>query len=211
MKPKRSYSRFDTAWRIDEICGPEVALRYLEMTEEADRTSPGQAEPETPPRAKPTRSVVINRVRLNDEELRTLEAVTGVAVRDGNYWYDAICGAWGLEGGPCAGFVRAGLRIGGPLRPDASRGATGVFVNGRELHVMDVVALQRYGPVYRGRYWVDAQGNFGLERGPALGNLGGAQQSASSGPWTAESRFGTAGGDGAGFLFFNDGKTFWSN
>jgi hypothetical protein len=29
-------------------------------------------------------------------------------------------------------------------------------------------------------------------------------------PWTANSRFGTAGGDGSGFLFFNDGKTFWS-
>jgi hypothetical protein len=33
---------------------------------------------------------------------------------------------------------------------------------------------------------------------------------AAGGPWTVDSRFGTVGGDGAGFTFFNDGKTFWS-
>jgi len=206
MTSKRSYSRYDTAWRINDICGPDLALRYLEMSGESDDASPRPSE-----RVKPTPSVVINRVRLSESEVRSLEEALGVAIRGGEYWYDAMCGAWGLEGGPCAGFAQAGLRIGGPLRADASRGTTGVFVNGRELHATDVLALQRFGPVYRGRYWVDARGNFGLEGGPVLGNLNGARQSAGGGPWTAQSRFGTAGGDGEGFLFFNDGKTFWSN
>jgi hypothetical protein len=69
------------------------------------------------------------------------------------------------------GLGIAGLNIGGPLRVDASRGNTGVFINGRELHQMDVVGLQQLGPVYRGRYWVDAYGNCGFEGGPALLNL----------------------------------------
>jgi len=211
MSGRRSYSRYDTAWRINDMCGPDLALRYLEMSGESDAASSRPADRQTPARPTPSRSVVINRARLDDDEVAALERASGVAIRDGRYWYDPMCGAWGLEGGPCAGFVRAGLRVGGPLRADASRGTTGVFVNGRELHVMDVSALQQFGPVYRGRYWVDAQGNFGLEGGPALGNLTGAWQMAGGNAWTVQSPFGTAGGDGAGFLFFNDGKTSWSN
>jgi hypothetical protein len=52
-----------------------------------------------------------------------------------------------------------------------SGGGTGVFVNGRELHPYDVYRLSQLGPVYPGRYWVDANGDFGYEYGPRLGNL----------------------------------------
>jgi hypothetical protein len=49
---------------------------------------------------------------------------------------------------------------------------TGVFINGRELHPLDVQGLQQLiGQVLPGRWWVDAQGNYGLEGGPPLGNL----------------------------------------
>jgi hypothetical protein len=49
---------------------------------------------------------------------------------------------------------------------------TGVFVNGRELHPLDVIGLQGLiGQVWPGRWWVDAQGNYGVEGGPTLGNL----------------------------------------
>ena len=37
---------------------------------------------------------------------------------------------------------------------------------------MDVAGLQQLlGAVWPGRWWVDAQGNYGLEGGPPLGNL----------------------------------------
>jgi hypothetical protein len=46
-----------------------------------------------------------------------------------------------------------------------------VFINGRELHSADVLALSQLLQVQRGRWWVDGQGNFGAEQGPVLGNL----------------------------------------
>jgi hypothetical protein len=101
------------------------------------------------------------------------------------------------------------------LRANASRGNTGVVINGRELHQLDVAVLQRLGPFLPGRYWMDALGNFGFEGGPILGNVWVLVQmagagAANGGAWTSQSRFGTVGGDGSGFLFFNDGKTFYS-
>jgi hypothetical protein len=118
-----------------------------------------------------SRYVVINRVRISDAIIRALEMRYRGHIVNGEYWYDKVCGAWGLEGGPTLGFIEAGFNLGGPLRRDASRGNTGVFVNGRELHQVDVAGLQQLGPVYRGRYWVDAQGYVGFEGGPAFANL----------------------------------------
>jgi len=160
------------------------------------------------------RNVTINSVRLSDEQVSALEQMYRVKIQDGAYWYDRYSGAWGVQGGPVAGVIQAGLNLGGPLREDASNGNTGVFINGRHLHLYDVLALQRFMPVYPGRYWTDANGNFGYEGGPVLGNLWLLSQSAggsSGGPWTVNSRVGTVGGDGNGFLFYqgNDG-TFYS-
>lgn len=118
-----------------------------------------------------TRDVVINKTRLSDAKVNALEQKFRVRIPDGSYWYDRVSGAWGVEGGPTAGFILPGLNLGGPLRADASKGRTGVFVNGRELHKLDVQALQRITPVYRGRFWVDAQGNGGYEGGEAFFNL----------------------------------------
>jgi hypothetical protein len=97
-------------------------------------------------------------------------------VNPGRYWYDRANGAFGMEGGPTLGFVAAGLDLPGPLHADASGGGhgalTGVFINGRELHPQDVAGLIAVlGGVMPGRYWVDAQGGFGNEGGPWLGNL----------------------------------------
>jgi len=56
--------------------------------------------------------------------------------------------------------------VGGPLKPNASNGNTGVFINGRELHVMDALGLQTIvGVVIPGRYWVDSRGFFGVDGG----------------------------------------------
>jgi hypothetical protein len=123
------------------------------------------------PVAAQQRSVLINRVRLAEQDLTAIEERWATRIPDGNYWYDKFSGAWGMEGGPTAGWIPAGLELGGPLRADASRGNTGVFINGRELHALDVAGLMQITPVYQGRWWVDALGNFGAEGGPALGNL----------------------------------------
>jgi len=111
-------------------------------------------------------------VRLPASVLHALEAQYRVRAQNGAYWYDPACGAWGFAGGPTVGFIPAGLDLGGPLQADASGGTTLVFINGRQLPVRDVLALrQLVGPVLPGRYWLDAQGNVGVEGGPAFMNL----------------------------------------
>jgi hypothetical protein len=147
-------------------------------------------------------AVVVNGERLGDDELAALPP--GVRVADGRYWYDRISGAWGFEGGPTAGFVMPGLVIGGALRVDTSNGNTGVFINGRQLHVEDVSALrQLLGQVLPGRWWIDAQGNFGLEGLGMSGNLWLLAQQRSSSPTGGPSRSAssmTVAGEG-GFIY----------
>jgi hypothetical protein len=210
MSRRSGYSSQSTLSRLYDIGGADLALRYHEISE---RSRSAETEPEAPHESSPRRSVYINDLRIEDEQVDAMERAWNTRVKDGRYWYDPACGAWGVEGGPCAGFMSAGNSIGGPLLSGASGGDTGVFINGRELHRLDVVALRRIGPVFPGRYWVDGYGNFGWEGGPMLGNLAAALQmpaQPSGNPWTVSSHAGTVGGDGNGFLFFNDGKNFWS-
>ena len=118
-----------------------------------------------------SRAVYFNETPVDDEKLQALERYYRVHIPDGSYWYDRYCGAWGVEGGPTRGFILPGLNLGGPLKANASRGRTGVFVNGRELHYLDVMALRQIMPVYPGHFWVDADGNGGYVGGPAIFNL----------------------------------------
>jgi hypothetical protein len=118
-----------------------------------------------------SRPVYFNETLANDEDVIALEMAYHVTIPNGDYWYDRYCGAWGIVGGPTEGFIRPGLDLGGPLKANASRGHTGTFVNGRELHTLDVAALRRFMPVYRGHFWVDADGNGGYEGGPAIFNI----------------------------------------
>jgi len=154
------------------------------------------------------RNVTVNRVRLTDSQVKAFEQRWQVTVHDGRYWYDRVSGAWGMDGGPTAGWIMPGLELGGPLPADASGGATGVFINGRELHPLDVAALMRLGPVYQGRWWVDAQGTFGPEGGPPMGNLWLLAQQRGMRPgqaWSHYSKDGNSfvGGDGNGCTYFN--------
>ena len=137
------------------------------------------AEEAAPAKQAPVaRKIRFNGRLLGASELPTLERLERGATRleDGAYWYDARTGASGRWGGPTLGFLPPGLNLGGPLPADASGGGQGmltaVFVNGRELHPLDVVGLQQLiGQVWPGRWWVGAQGNYGVEGGPPLGNL----------------------------------------
>jgi hypothetical protein len=162
-------------------------------------------DPETPMSA--AASVVVNGVRLTPEDLAGVEQHYGVRVPAGAYWYDPVCGAWGLQGGPTLGFTIPGLDIGGPLRADASGGDTGVFINGRELRPEEVAYLQQLVQVSPGRYWLDASGCAGYEGGPALVNLVQLARSRGGGPrgraWHYAGPGGYAGSDGHTSYFFD--------
>lgn len=135
----------------------ESAERYLFVRSQADQASG---------------DVYINGAALDGETLNALQDLYRVRVVEGRYWYDALSGAWGVEGGPTAGFLLPGLNLGGTLSADASGGGTGVFFNGRELHGQDALALQQLlGTVIPGRYSLDAYGNLAVENGRWLLNL----------------------------------------
>ena len=129
--------------------------------------------------ADTTGAVVVNGQALPGDTVRALEQAYRVPIAPGRYWYDAVSGAWGNEGGPIAGQMLPGLRLGGPLAANASRGNSQVFINGRELMAGEVQALQQAcrTAVYRGRYWVNAQGVGGIEGGPPIFNLAACGQS----------------------------------
>jgi hypothetical protein len=118
------------------------------------------------------REVYINRIKLDADKLQMLETIYQVHIDEGKYWYDGNCGAWGVEGGPTVGFIMAGLDLPGPMPSDISGGGTAIFINGREIHPLDQQGLhQLFGVTYPGRYWLDAQGNLGLEGGLPIVNI----------------------------------------
>jgi hypothetical protein len=118
------------------------------------------------------RKVFVNGVQLRDEEIATLEEKYQSRIPDAFYWYDKMCGAWGMRGGRVLCTIEPDLKLGGDLAADASNGNSGIFINGRELNYLDVALLQRVVPmIIPGRWWLDVYGNFGGERGPMLGNI----------------------------------------
>jgi len=125
------------------------------------------------------RAIFFNRVKLPAQQVQAMESDYQTQIQDGRYWYDNHSGAWGVEGGPTAGFIQAGLGLPGPMPADISGGGTGIFINGREIHPLDQQGLQQlFGITYQGRYWLDAQGNLGQEGGPAITNIVAAIQNA---------------------------------
>ena len=125
------------------------------------------------------REVYINRVKLNKTKLLAVEQTYQTKIKNGKYWYDHFCGAWGVEGGPTTGFIMAGLDLPGPMPSDISGGGTGIFINGREIHALDRRGLkQLFGVTYAGYYWLDANGNLGVVGGPFIVNIVAAIQSA---------------------------------
>jgi hypothetical protein len=150
--------------------------------------------------------------------LRQLQQAYGLDIADGSYWYDARSGAAGPAGGPTLAFIVPGLALGGSLRPDASAGNTGVFLNGRELPQYDLIRLtQLVGFVMPGRYFLDANGNAGYEGGPPLVNLVAASrqsQARSGGDGWYSGNTGASGNEsgGTGYVMGKDasGNT-WSS
>ncbi len=162
--------------------------------------------------ASKSRQVFINQAKLSDAEVQQYERQFRVRIVDGSYWYDRVSGAWGVTGGPTMGLLPPGLNLGGPLHADASGGGTGVFVNGRELHPLDVAALQKLTPVQPGRSWVQANGNCGYEGNPTpilnLVQLSNAANSRSGGSYHSRSDITGIGSGGDGHTSSVMGKDF---
>jgi hypothetical protein len=122
--------------------------------------------------------IVVNGQPLSMQEVLDY----GVDLPPGRYWYDQVSGLWGAEGGPSVGQIVPDLPLGGALQVDASSGDTGVFINGREIHVQELLELQQiFGEVPLGRYWLGADGVGGVEGGPPTFDLAPAPSQAESG------------------------------
>lgn len=136
--------------------------------------------------------VFVNGRRVPAELIQALERQYGMRIQPGRYWYDALSGLWGLQGGPTAGQLVPGLALGGaPLAFDASGGATPVLINGRALHPSEIAYLQRCTPVRPGRYWMNAHGVGGLEGRPPIFDLAALCQQAGAAPGSVYTPFGS--------------------
>lgn len=155
--------------------------------------------------ASAQRTVIVNGERIDDHTVAALEQAYRVPIQSGRYWYDAFSGLWGIEGGPAAGQMMPGLKLGGRLKAGASGGGTNVFFNGRELHPQDVALLyQLTGVVMPGRYWINAAGVGGVEGGPPMFDLGALAAQRSGGrAWNHSGPGGHAGSDGNCSYYFD--------
>ncbi|MEM7372748.1 MAG: hypothetical protein AAF587_29275 [Bacteroidota bacterium] len=143
------------------------------------------------------RTVIVNDQRVPESTLQAFERQYGIQILSGKYWYDARAGLWGYIGGPTVGYILPNMNLGGKLKYNASGAMTNVVINGRSIHMQELRYLQSLGPVYAGRYWLDAYGNYGLEGGPMMGNLVQAAQYAQ----------GRGRRNGGGSSFFRNGYT----
>ncbi len=124
-------------------------------------------------------TIYVNGVALTQQEIVSYQ----IQVPAGRYWYDAVSGLWGQEGGPNLGQMVPGLDLGGALKADASGKGSGVFINGREIHAIEVLQLMEYfgGPIQAGRYWLQADGVGGVEGQAASFTLNPQQTGGESG------------------------------
>lgn len=144
--------------------------------------------------------VIFNGRALTRAELAELQALYKVKARAGKYWYDAKSGLYGKIGWAASGFMYPGHNL-GPLASNASRGTTGIYINGRNVTTREVYVLSQLAgvPIARGHYWLDASGNAGYEgnASPVINLFASAQAQSRSG--------GGGGGNGGG-----GGDGFWS-
>jgi hypothetical protein len=111
-------------------------------------------------------NVVVNGIPMTENQKRDYTQLYGSPPVPGNYWYDSKTGWFGLMGGPPMGTLQPGFNW-GPIPENASNGNSGVYINGRHLSVAEVqfYAAQYGFQMPPGRYWMDAQGNAGIEGG----------------------------------------------
>jgi hypothetical protein len=195
--PRRASYRSPMTPAISVLLVALIAACTKSDRERASVDQPAASVSETASAAQDP-GIVVNGQALSAETLRQLKQIYPVVIPSGRYWYDPISGAWGREGEPIAGQMMPGLSLGGPLQANASRGTSGVFINGRQITdgEKSYIEVLCQTPVAPARYWIMATGIGGYEGGPAIFNLaqcpGVAQQN--SGPRSMSRTFCDANG-----------------
>jgi hypothetical protein len=166
--------------------------------------------PPAAPAAYGARQITINGQPPNGAQLATLEqleASYGVTLPAGHYWYDAKSGAFGRWGGPTEAVIAAGLDLGPPLPANASGGGTSIVINGREIHPAERAYLEYLigAAIAPGRYFLDADGNAGVEGQEPTINLAVAAQQRRGGGGS-RSIYGGTDHTGRASWFETDGK-----
>ena len=200
-RPLRAHSLSLCLWAalaVPAAAAPEArssAAPSATSTAAPSATTAGSAPAE---RAAAASAVVVNGRLLDGAQRQAIESRTGLPLRPGRWWYDPRSGLWGAEGQGAAGFAPAGMDVGAPLPPQVSGGRAGVYFNGRNLADPEIAWLRTLGPVWPGRYWLDASGNVGLEGQPlpfanlwllaqARHNRASRSSTTASGTWIASS------------------------
>lgn len=126
------------------------------------------------------RATVVNGRSLTEQQKRAFTTLYHFPPLPGRFWYDARSGLWGVWGREPAGFLLPGHNF-GTLPREASNGHSGIFINGREINDLEAAFIVNlFGAAYPGRWWLLANGYFGVEGSPlAVGNLGVALRRAS--------------------------------
>ncbi len=148
--------------------------------------------------------VFINERQLTPQQVAELVQIYRFPPPRGHFWYDSRSGLYGIWGHETAGFIHAGHDF-GPLPANASGGNTGVFINGRELNMIEAMYCQQlFGEVHPGRAWLDGRtGNIGLEGNPMpIANLWIALQQAQRSSGTKQWGW----RDGSGATMSSDGN-----
>lgn len=111
--------------------------------------------------------VVVNGQEVPKSYLNLLEQYYQTKVQKGRYWYDPYCGLWGLEGGSAQGVMLPNLQLGGELKENASKGTTGIYINGRQINATERLQWEQLvgGKITPTRYLMDAYGNVMTETG----------------------------------------------
>lgn len=90
-------------------------------------------------------SVLVNGQQIPHHLLKKAEKLAG-PIEPGDYWYDFRAGFWGVMGQPCLGIISPYIEeFNHPMPASCAAGNTGVFVNGRELHQIDLDLLTSRG------------------------------------------------------------------
>lgn len=99
--------------------------------------------------------VLVNGQQIPDRLLKKASKIAG-PIEPGDYWYDFRAGFWGVMGQPCLGIILPYIEeFSQPIPASCAAGNTGVFVNGRELHQIDLDLITRRGlPVTRNKKYI---------------------------------------------------------
>jgi hypothetical protein len=158
---------------VSAVPTEDVKTTTVLPPEDGSELSAKESDGEAGPAQTTGREVVINGRALKPSLLREFAELYGVEPAPGDYWYDSRSGLYGAVGQAAAGFMLPGHDF-GPVSADASRGDTGVIVNGRiipqdEHMVLNLIWGEYVQPT---RYWLDAWGNVGYEgMDVPIGNL----------------------------------------